>query len=181
MVWRWRIWPSNTTCTKSRPRRKGLFPDIYVPTNDEHWTVTLETRKHAAAAGSFCFVTTENGEQQDICNLATMPCVQRSLHLDEVINDSSNTQVEVPTKGRQSNQRHAGTLYGHLWKSTGSKGPEEISCSKKKHQLRKYEDTTNSLLKRNIFNTHPGLSMRFLISFTGGRSNRGTTLRVPLN
>ena len=36
-----------------------------------------ETHKCAAAAGSFCFVTTENGEQQDVCNWITMPCVQR--------------------------------------------------------------------------------------------------------
>ena len=78
--------------------RTVLYPDLYVLTNDEHWTVTLETHKYAAAAGSFCFVTTENGEQQDICNLTTMPCVQRSLCLDEVTNDSSSTQVEVPKR-----------------------------------------------------------------------------------
>ena len=34
--------------------------------------MTLETQKYAAAAGSFCFVTTENGDQQDMCNLITM-------------------------------------------------------------------------------------------------------------
>ena len=76
-----------------------LYPDLYVLTNDEHWTVTLETHKYAAAARSFCFVTTEKGEQQDVCNLVTtMPCVQRSSCLDVVINDSSSTQVEVPKK-----------------------------------------------------------------------------------
>ena len=42
--------------------RTVLYPDLYVLTNDEHWTVTPETHKHAAAGGSFCFVTTENGE-----------------------------------------------------------------------------------------------------------------------
>ena len=51
---------------------------------------------YAAAAGSFCFVTTGNREQQDICNLTTMPCVQQSLYLDEVTNDSSSTKIEVP-------------------------------------------------------------------------------------
>ena len=39
------------------------YPNLYVLTNDEHWTMTPETHKYAAAAGSFCFVTTENGDQ----------------------------------------------------------------------------------------------------------------------
>ena len=38
----------------------------------------------------------ENGEQQDICNLITMECVQRSLTLNEVTNDFDNMKVEVP-------------------------------------------------------------------------------------
>ena len=54
-----------------------LYPDFYVLTNDEHWTVTPEAHKYAATAGSFCFVTTEKGEQQDIYGLTTCPCVQR--------------------------------------------------------------------------------------------------------
>ena len=58
--------------------RTLLYPDLYILANDEHWTVTLETHRHAAAAGSFCHVTTETGEQQDINNLTTMPSVQRS-------------------------------------------------------------------------------------------------------
>ena len=61
------------------------------------WTKTPETHKYAAAAGSFCFVTTAKGEQQDICKLVTVPCVQRSLCLYVVINDHSNTQVNVPS------------------------------------------------------------------------------------
>ena len=40
--------------------RTLYYPDLHVLTNEEHWT------KYAAAAGSFCFVTTENGDQQDI-------------------------------------------------------------------------------------------------------------------
>ena len=75
--------------------RTVLYPDLCVLTNHEHWTVTPETHNYAAAAGSFCFVTTENGEQQDVCNVTTMPCVQRLLCLDEVTNDSRSTQVEV--------------------------------------------------------------------------------------
>ena len=71
--------------------RTVLYTDLYVLTSNEHWTVTLGTHKYAAAAGSFCFVTTERGEQQDMCNLVTMPCVQRSLCLDVAIKDHRNT------------------------------------------------------------------------------------------
>ena len=35
--------------------------NLHVLTNDENWTVTPETHKYAAAAGSFCFVTSEKG------------------------------------------------------------------------------------------------------------------------
>ena len=73
-----------------------LYPDLYVPTNDELWTMTPETHKYAAAAGSLCFVKTENGRQQDIYNLTIVPCVQRSLYLNEMTNDFSHIQVEVP-------------------------------------------------------------------------------------
>ena len=75
-----------------------LYSDLYVLTNDEHWTVTPET------AGLFCFVTTEKEEQQDIYKLVTMPCVQRSLCLDVVINDLRNSQFNVP-KGVNSQTR----------------------------------------------------------------------------
>ena len=77
--------------------RTVLYPDLDVLTNDEHWAMTLETHKYAAAVGSFCFVTTENGKQQDIYNLTTMPCVERSLYLNEMTDDFGNIQVEVPT------------------------------------------------------------------------------------
>ena len=53
-----------------------------------------ETHKYAAA-GPFCFSVTENGEQQDICNLITMRCVQRSLYLNEVTGGFGNIKVEV--------------------------------------------------------------------------------------
>ena len=59
--------------------------------------MTPGAHKYAAAPGSFCFVTPENGEQQDTHNLTTVPGVQRSLCLEEVIDDfSSNTRVELP-------------------------------------------------------------------------------------
>ena len=41
--------------------RTVFYPHLCVLINDEHWTMTPETHKYAAAAGSFCFVTTENG------------------------------------------------------------------------------------------------------------------------
>ena len=34
--------------------RTVLYPDLIVLTNDEHWTVTPETHKYAAAARPFC-------------------------------------------------------------------------------------------------------------------------------
>ena len=46
------------------------YPELFVSTNDEHWTMTPETHKYAAAARSFCFVTTENGDPQDKCHQA---------------------------------------------------------------------------------------------------------------
>ena len=76
--------------------RTVLYPDLYVLTNDEHGAMTPETHKYAAAAGSFCFVTTENVRQLDIYNLATMPCVQRSLYLNEMTDDFGHIQVAVP-------------------------------------------------------------------------------------
>ena len=55
--------------------RTLLYPDLHILSNDGHWTVTPETHKYAAAAGSFCSVTTATGEQQDINNLTSMPSV----------------------------------------------------------------------------------------------------------
>ena len=73
-----------------------LYPDLYTLTNDGHWAMTLNI--YAAATGSFCFVTTENGRQQDICNLTTMPCVQPTLCLNEETDDFGNTKIEVLKK-----------------------------------------------------------------------------------
>ena len=58
--------------------------------------MTPETHKYAAAAGSFRFVTKDNGRQQDIYNLTTMPCVQRSLYLTKMTDNFGHVQVEVP-------------------------------------------------------------------------------------
>ena len=73
--------------------RTVLHPDLYNLTDNECWTGTPESHKYAAA-GSFSFVITENGEQQDLCNLTTMPSAQRSLFLDGATTDSGSTQIE---------------------------------------------------------------------------------------
>ena len=88
---------SDEFCAQSQDSgRTVLCPDLYVLTNDEYWTMMLETHKYVAATGSFCFVTTENGHQQVICTFTTVPCVQLSLYLNEVTNDFGNNKVEVP-------------------------------------------------------------------------------------
>ena len=72
----------------------------------------------------------ETGDQQNIYNLTTIPRVQQSLCVEEITDDSSSTRNELLNGVVQSNQRHAGTLYGHLWKSRRSKSQEEIRARK---------------------------------------------------
>ena len=78
----------------------------------------------------------------------------------------------IPKRSLQSNQRYAGTLHGHQWKRTQEQEPRGDPGQEKKHQPRKYEDTTSCLLKRNTSSGNPGLTMRFLISLILGSSNR---------
>ena len=54
------------------PEEQRSIFTFYVLTNDEHWTMTTEAHKYAVAAGSFCFVTTENGKQQDILGVSVV-------------------------------------------------------------------------------------------------------------
>ena len=70
-----------------------VYSDLYVFTNDENWTITTETQKYASAARSFCSVTTEERDQQDMCKLITMPQVQRSLYVNEVTDDFGNIKA----------------------------------------------------------------------------------------
>ena len=72
--------------------------------------------KYAAAAGSFFSVTTENGVQQDICNLIIVPCVQRSLYVNEVTDDFGNIDLE----------KRVGTMCDYLRKSSRNKSQNEI-------------------------------------------------------
>ena len=133
-------------------------------------------QKYAAATESSCCVTTENGEQQDACNLTTMPCVRRSLCLGEVINDSSNLQVEFPK--RVDNQTR--TCWNAVWppvEKQQEQRPRGDLVHDKNHHLEKYEYTTNDLLKRNISTTNPVLTKMVFISLTWSTSNRTTVWR----
>ena len=94
-LWWWRQWVQRWT----KGTKLGLRKDLVLPRSlrsDEWWALDKDAEDtQAAAAGSFCFVTTENGDQQDKINLITMPCVQRSLYLNEVTNDFDSIKVEV--------------------------------------------------------------------------------------
>ena len=81
----------------NKRRKNRINWTDYISERDvELWATTPETHKYATAAGSFCFVTTENGDQRDIYNLTTVPCVQQSVYLDELTVDFGSTKVEVP-------------------------------------------------------------------------------------
>ena len=103
---------------------EGHYPDLYILTNDEHWTVTPETHKYAAAAGSFCFVTTETSDQQDINNLTTVPSVQRSLCLTEVTDNSVahklNSQKDLTIKPE--------TCWNVAWQPVEKPHQQEPKC-----------------------------------------------------
>ena len=85
-----------------------------------------------------CYVTTESGRQQDIYNLTTMPCVQRSLYLNEVTNDFGNMKVEVP-KGVDGQTRdlleRCMASCGRAAGTAAKRDPVHV----RKHQLKKYE------------------------------------------
>ena len=93
-------------------------------------------------------VTTDNGEQQDVYKLATMPAIPAAHKL------KSHKELTVKPE----------TCWNAVWppvEKQQEQGPRRDFVHERKHQLRKYEDTTNSLLKRNIFSTNPGLTVRF--------------------
>ena len=136
--------------------RTVLYPDLSVLTN-EHWTMTPEAHKYAAAAaGSFCFVTTENGEQQDIFNLTPILGVQRSLCLVEVTGESSSTRVELPNGVDNQTRDMLEPCMATCGKAAGTRAKRK-SAHERKRQPRKYEDTTSSLLERNTSSENPGL------------------------
>ena len=141
-----------------------LCLDLHVLKHDEHWTMTPETHKYAAAAGSFCFVTTENGDQEDMCKLTTMPCVQRSLCLNDVSDDFGNIKVQVPegVDGRTRDVLERCMTTCRRAARTRAKMRLRARKEASAQEVRAYY----SLLKQNIGSTDPGLTTRFLISLT---------------
>ena len=78
----------------------------------DYWTMTLKYSRSSRIT-LFCYI--KNGDQQDICNLATMPCLQRSSYLNELTNNFSNTQIELPNgvDGRTRDElAHCMTTFG---------------------------------------------------------------------
>ena len=152
-------------CAQSRDSENALYhPDLYVLTNDEHWTMTPETHKYAAAAGSFCFSMTENGEQQDICNLIIMPCVPRSLYLNGATNDFGDVKVDVP-KGVDGQTRDMlERCMATCGRAAGTRAKMRPRARKEAsaQEVRGY--TTNNSLKRKIMSTDSGLTTKILIS-----------------
>ena len=95
---------------------KTLFhPDLYVSTNDEHWTMPPEKHKYAAAAGTFCFMTTENGD-----TTGSLHHVHHALCATIIC-----TSMELTVK-----PEIGGTLCGHLRKGSSNKSQNEIPCRK---------------------------------------------------
>ena len=112
--------------------RTVLYPELYVLTNDEALDNDARSTQvcSSSSSRSFCFVTTENDEQQDLYNLTTIPGVQRSLCLEEVIDDSSSTRVEFPN-GVDNQTRHM------LERCMGTCGQAARARAKKKSRARK--------------------------------------------
>ena len=125
------------------------YPDLYVLTNEEHWTMTLATHKYAAAVGSFRFSITKDGEQQDVCNLITMPSVQRSLYLNEATNDCEFKKKE--SKFVMELMVKQETCWNAVWPPAEELQEQEPKWDLvRKRKPKKLEDTTNNLLKQNI-------------------------------
>ena len=114
-----------------------------------------ETHKYAAAARSFCFVKTENGIQQDISTLTTVPCVQRSLYLNEMTNNFSNMQVDVP-------KRVDGRTRDVLEQCTTTCGQAAGIKAKRRPRARK-EASAEEVRRQKTWSTNPGLTMSFSI------------------
>ena len=120
-------------CARSQDSERTLFyPDLHGLTNADRWTMTPVTHKYAVAAGSFCFLSIENGDQQDTCNLITMTCVQRSLYLDERTNNFCNMKIEVPRRVDGRTRETCWNAVSLLAERAGrNKGQNEIPCNKK--------------------------------------------------
>ena len=117
--------------------------------------MTPEAHKYATAAGSLCFVTTENGEQEDIYNLTTFLGVQRSLCLEEVIDDSSSTRVEFPKRVDNLTRDMLERCMATCGKSRRSKSQEETPCTKSSIS------PGSTRILQAVCRSETGLAMRF--------------------
>ena len=99
-LWWWRQWVQRPIqCTKSGLRKEFVPPRSL--RSDLWWALDNDTLRHTnmqQQLDHFVFSMSENGDQQDICNLITMPCVQQSLYLNGATNDFDNMKVEVPKR-----------------------------------------------------------------------------------
>ena len=96
-------------------RRTVFYPDLYVLTNNEHWTMTATSTQVCSRNQAILFRTG---------SLQLDDRVQRSLCLDEVINDSSSAQVD---QTRDMLERCMATC----GKAAGPQAKREIPCTKR--------------------------------------------------
>ena len=71
--------------------RTSFYSDLYVLTDDEHWTMTPETQKYAAAARLLLLRDHRKWRTTGCLQFDTMPWC-----LDDVTNNSGSKQVEIP-------------------------------------------------------------------------------------
>ena len=128
--------------------------------------MTPETHKYAAAAAGSCYFSmTQNGEQQDICNLITVPCVQRSFCLNGATNDFDNIKVEVPNgvdgHTRDMLERYMATC----GKAAGTRAKMR-SRARKEASAQEVRGYCTQFAEAKHLENNPGLTTKFLISST---------------
>ena len=120
-AWRWRIWPSNTKCTKSWLRKDSARPSPLCC--DQWWALDSDAGNTQVCSRGRIILFCDHGKRR------TTGYLQLDYHAvcaAVVVPRWSDQQFQQHTSWShksswQSNQRHAGTLYGHLWKSSRSK------------------------------------------------------------
>ena len=100
--------------------RTVLYPDLYILTDDEHWTVPPETHKCAA-----------NEEQQDIYNLTTVPSVHRTLCLKAATDNSGSTRAELPNGDNSQTRNMLERSTTTCGKAAGARAKVRFSCAKR--------------------------------------------------
>ena len=153
---------SDQYSAQSRDSERTLFhPDLYVLTNDEHWTITPWDTQICSSSWIILFfqwVKTEINKTYatwSLCRVYNNHC----------------TSMERPTTSTTWKLKFQSELMVKLkicWNDVRlpAEGQQEQEpkwdlAHEKKHQPKKYEDTANNLLKQNIWSTNPGLTTRF--------------------